>query len=239
MNPFKIAILGNRNTEYGPHSRMHSSFEYFQKSFPFIFDWVPTEEIIPLEKEKNLNYNGFVAGSGPYLDKEGILAGIRFARKNNILFLGTCSGFNYAVLEFAQDIFALEKVYHPYEKPELPEYEIFLQNLNSCSREMHPIAFFPRKNSLTEKVYGQTKVVEMSHCTYGIHTEKIEAFRKKGFKDAGADLDGEIKIMEYSPNDFHIATLFLPQFTSSLDSPNPLMQSFLEYSQMHYGKARK
>lgn len=234
MNKFKIGILGNLKETYQPHFQMNTTFSDLQDTFDFSFDWIPTESLIDGASDTLNAYDGIVAGSGPYQSKEGVINGIRYARQNNIPFLGTCSGFGYAVLEFGQSLFQLQIVHHPHEGVELKADEIFLQPLNFCGTGMHTINFRPVAGTLTDKVYDHAAMVyEESHCTYGVNTQMIRAFEKEGLVVAGTDEENEPKIMEYNRSDFFIITLFLPQLKHDLQNQHPLILAFLEASRKH------
>lgn len=226
--PFKIAILADFKPGYRPHMAMHECFEGLQDSFGFAFEWLPTELLANRADTILSNYNGIIAGSGPYQSKQGIINGIRYARLNNIPFMGTCSGFGYAVLEFGQWFFGLSDVFHPYEYPGLPPGQTFLQPLNSCPTEMVPISFTPVTGTLAADIYkNRTQVQELSHCVYGVNAAMIPDFTAAGFFPSGMDRDNETKIIEYRPNDFFIITLFLPQLNPDGNEPNQLIGRFL------------
>ncbi len=229
MNKYKVAILGNMNADYEPHYKMNKCFTEFLEKVDFSFDWVPTEALENNHAGILANYQGIVAGSGPYKSKAGVINGIRYARKNNIPFLGTCSGFGYAVLEFGQSIFSLDTVYHPYEKADLGPGETFLQQLAYCCAEMHTISFTPVKGTLTGIAYNNEAIVrEESHCVYGVNREMIDIFESEGLIVSGMDDEGEPKIMEYNRNNFFVLTLFLPQLKSGHQNPHPLLSAFFE-----------
>lgn len=229
MGEYKIGILGNFRKDYEPHYEMNNCLRKAQAAYPFDFEWIPTEQLIANATEKLAQYHGIIAGSGPYLSKEGVINGIRYARGKNVPFLGTCSGFGYAVLEFAQSLFGLQTVYHPYEDPQLPVAETFLQPLKYCSKEMQTISFKPVKGTLTDKIYDHTNLVnERSHCIYGVHTQMIAPFAQKGLIVSGRDEHGEPKIMEYTPDNFFIITLFLPQLNREYKSLHPIIGFFLQ-----------
>jgi CTP synthase (UTP-ammonia lyase) len=221
----KIAILGNINPLYEPHYSMNAFLDGLNDRFDY--NWVPTEMLADDAAQILKSYQGIIAGSGPYKSKEGVINGIRYARENNIPFLGTCSGFGYAVLEFGQSIFHLPKVYHPYERTDLEPGETFLQPLEFCSPEMHTISFKPLAGSLTNNIYNDVLLVsEESHCYYGIKNEMIAIFDENGFIVSGRSDDGEPKIMEYNKNGFFIVTLFLPQLKPGLTGTHPLLAAF-------------
>ena len=206
MSKFKIGILGNLRETYRPHQQMNTAFSDLQDAFDFSFDWIPTENLVGNASDILSHYHGIVAGSGPYQSKEGVINGIRYARENNIPFLGTCSGFGYAVLEFGQSLFQLSTVHHPYEGVELKANEIFLQPLNFCGTGMHTINFKPIAGTLTDKIYDHAAMVyEESHCAYGVNIQMIRAFEKEGLVVAGSDEENEPKIMEYNRNIFFIS----------------------------------
>jgi len=228
MSKFKVAILGNLNETYEPHYMMNKAFADFQQSIDFSFEWIPTENLADNTEGILESFQGIVAGSGPYKSKEGVINGIRFARKNNIPFIGTCSGFGYAVLEFGQSIFNLSAVYHPYEGFEMRADETFLQPLNACSAELYTINFAPVNGTLTNGIFNIEVVDEISHCAYGISSRMIDIFEREGFIVAGRDEAGEPKIMEYNRNDFFVITLFYPQMKSTLSNPHPLINAFFQ-----------
>jgi len=193
----------------------------------FEYEWVPTETIEKDAAQVLKGCHGIIAGSGPYNSKEGVINGIRYARENNIPFLGTCSGFGYAVLEFGQSIFNLAKVFHPYEGVELQPGEIFLQQLSFCSPDMHTISFKPLAGTLAGRIYGDVaQADELSHCYYGIKDEMVETFEENGFIVSGRSNDGEPKIMEYNKNRFFVITLYLPQLNLNPAQTHPLLLAF-------------
>ncbi|MFI5140589.1 MAG: hypothetical protein ACHQIM_22420 [Sphingobacteriales bacterium] len=240
MNKYNVGILGNMNESYEPHYAMNKCFSDLQENIGFSFEWVPTESLAGNAVDKLGAYQGLIAGSGPYKSKEGVINGIRYARKNNIPFLGTCSGFGYAVLEMGQSILKLDAVHHPGENAELPVAETFLQPLSICNVEMHTISFKPVSGTLTSSIYGGAKTIsEESHCTYGINRKLIPLFENEGLIVSGCDDDGEPKIMEYNRNDFFIITLFLPQLKPGLHSPHPLFAAFFKSVEQSGAKHNK
>jgi CTP synthase (UTP-ammonia lyase) len=229
MQPFTIGILGDLNETYEPYYVMTKVFRDMQQHIPFQFQWVPTESLIHDAPEALSRFQGIVAGSGPYRSKEGVINGIRYARDHNIPFLGSCSGFGYAVLEFGQAIFQLETVRHLNEDVPLAPNETFLQPLNFCSMENHITRFKARPGTITSLVYGHNEQIsELTHCSYGVHRDMIPVFAREGLVVAAEDEDGEPKIMEYNRNDYFVIVLFLPQLQSTPNHPHPLIAAFVE-----------
>ena len=67
-------------------------------------EWLPTPSLTAPGAEKVLEkFDGLWASPGsPYKSFDGMLAGIEFARRRDWPFLGTCGGFQYALIEFAR-----------------------------------------------------------------------------------------------------------------------------------------
>jgi CTP synthase (UTP-ammonia lyase) len=229
VKEIKVAIMGDMNSGYEPHYLMNKCFNDIQQLYAFSFEWIQTADLESNSADTLKNYAGIVAGSGPYKSKNGIISGIRYARTNNVPFLGTCSGFGYAVLELGQALFGLETIHHPREGIQLLGNERLLQEVKDCSVGMRTISFTPVTGTLAGQVYaGEGKVEEQSHCSYGINTQFLAEFAHAGLVVSAQDDEGEPKIMAYQPNDFFMLTLFLPQLRSSPENPHPILSSFFK-----------
>ena len=67
------------------------------------FEWVPTEEVTNASRVSANDGIWCVPGS-PYKNMEGALLAVRFARESGTPFLGTCGGFQHAVVEYARNV---------------------------------------------------------------------------------------------------------------------------------------
>jgi CTP synthase (UTP-ammonia lyase) len=85
--------------------------------------------------------------------------------------------------------------------------------------------------TLTHRAYGKAEVTEQFACNYGLNPEYREAIGSGALKVAGIDLAGDVRIVELSAHRFFIATLFLPQLSSSPDLPHPLIVAYLTAAQ--------
>lgn len=52
-------------------------------------------------------FNGIFGRPGDVNSLNGCIRGIQFARENNIPYIGTCAGFQYAVIEFARNVLGI------------------------------------------------------------------------------------------------------------------------------------
>jgi CTP synthase (UTP-ammonia lyase) len=98
----------------------------------------------------------------------------------------------------------------------------------SCSLvgESQKIRLAP--NTLTFQAYGKDTIKERFNCHYGLNEAYRNTIEKGGLKIAGVDTNGEVRIVALSNHRFYMATLFLPQFSSSPDLPHPLIVLYLK-----------
>jgi CTP synthase (UTP-ammonia lyase) len=81
--------------------------------------------------------------------------------------------------------------------------------------------------SLARRWYGKDEAAEQFRCNYGLNPEYSETLRRGELRVSGTGPDGEARIVELPGHRFYIATLFLPQLSSTPDQPHPLIVAFL------------
>jgi CTP synthase (UTP-ammonia lyase) len=82
--------------------------------------------------------------------------------------------------------------------------------------------------TLAHKVYGKLEIIEEFRCNYGLDMEFKDKISGGELKIAGVDSNGEVRMVELSDHSFFIATLFLPQLSSSVDNPHCLIVAYLK-----------
>lgn len=82
--------------------------------------------------------------------------------------------------------------------------------------------------TLARQVYGKEETVEEFRCNYGLDLEYRDKVGSGGLKIAGVDSNGEVRIVELPNHRFFIATLFLPQLSSSSNMPHPLIVAYMK-----------
>lgn len=183
--------------------------------------WIPTPS---LEESPADVCDGFhalwCAPGGPYRSMEGALNGIRFAREDEIPFLGTCGGFQHTVIEYARNVLGFPEAGHEEYDPLVPDP--FISSL-SCSPAGKTMRVEIKADSIAGTIYGVTESNEEYRCNFGISPGRRELLEEGGLRVAGVDDSGEARILELPGSVFYVATLFLPQMNSSADRPHPLV----------------
>ncbi len=93
--------------------------------------------------------------------------------------------------------------------------------------------------TLTFQAYGETKAIEHFRCNYGLNEEYRDEMTKGELKIVGVDTNGNTRIVELTNHRFFIATLFLPQLSSSPDIPHPLIMAYVKAALAFHGLQKR
>ena len=224
----KLAIIGDYDSQYKPHIATNEAITHSIIKFeiPLQYDWISTA-VIDAEFEKIISsYDGFwIAPGSPYKSMSGALKIIQHARENKIPTLGTCGGFQHMVIEFARNVMGIADAEHA-------EYDPYASNLVvnplSCSLVGETLEVeLTEPSSRTSQILGENKILEKYYCNFGLNPLYQNQLHSKGFKIVGTDKFKEARILELENHPFFIATLFVPQDNSTMESPHKLVTGFL------------
>ncbi len=183
-----------------------------------------------LISEKYLNkFNSFselwAVPATPYKDMEGVLLVIKFARENNIPFLGTCGGFQHAVIEYFRNVIEIKDAdlleSNPYtSKPVITELP--------CSMVEKNGDILLEENSSARRIFNSEKTNETYHCNFGFNVAYMEELKRSELKISGYDTNKEVRILELINHPFFIATLFQPERSALMNLNYPLIDAFVK-----------
>src|ERR1035441_10635045 len=125
----------------------------------------PTEEIVAATRVSGFSGLWCVPAS-PYRSMEGALLAIRYARESGVPFLGTCGGFQHAVIEYARNVLGWAGAEHAETAPDAARAVI---SLLECAlvETSGVVRFVP--GSRIASAYGATEVREGYRCHYGLN----------------------------------------------------------------------
>lgn len=84
-----------------------------------------------------------------------------------------------------------------------------------------------KPESVAYQAYKRLEVTERFGCSYGLNPSFQEEIEGQTLKITGADSDGAARIVEMANHPFYLATLFLPQISSTSNRPHPLIIAYL------------
>ena len=187
-------------------------------------------------KNKLSSLNGLLVAPG-FGERgiEGKIQSIRFARENNLPFLGICLGMQMAVIEFSRNV-------------------VNLQNANSTEMDIstkHPVITLMEnqidvdqkggtmrlgswkckieKNTLAKKIYKKEVIAERHRHRYELNFEYMDKLKKAGMVFSGLNPEtGLVEIIEIPNHDWFVGVQFHPEYQSTVKNPHPLFVSFVE-----------
>lgn len=166
---------------------------------------------------------------------EGKICAIRWARENNLPFLGLCYGLHMAVAEFARNVCGLPKANTTEVDPETPDPVIHLmpsqEGIERLGGTMR-LGTYPcriHEGTLAERLYKSQLAYERHRHRYEVNNEYRALLSRHGLCFSGTSPDGRlVEIIELPSHPFFIATQFHPEFKSRPNRPHPLFVGLVE-----------
>lgn len=166
---------------------------------------------------------------------EGKIQTVKYARENNIPFLGICLGMQMAVVEFARDILNIKDANSLEfdEKTKNPVIHIMesQKNITKKGGTMR-LGAYPcilKKSSLASKLYKTEEISERHRHRYEFNNEYRKEMEDNGMTISGTSPDGElVEITEIKNHPYFIASQFHPELKSRPDKPHPLFVGLLK-----------
>ncbi|WP_299996400.1 CTP synthase [uncultured Cedecea sp.] len=162
--------------------------------------------------------------ASPYQSEQGALSAIRYARESLRPFLGTCGGFQHAILEYARNVMGWQDAGHAETST---EGRMVISPL-TCSLVEKSDTIILKDNSVTAMAYGETRIHEGYHCNYGIDTLFASELNTSPLTPVGWDQQGDIRAVELTGHPFFVATLFQHERRALNGQPSPLVDAFLK-----------
>jgi CTP synthase (UTP-ammonia lyase) len=154
---------------------------------------------------------------------EGALRTIRFARERNIPFLGTCGGFQHALIEYCRSVLALAGADHAESNPSA---SFALITPLSCPLRETAARIHLRPGSRAAAIYGRPETIETFNCGYGLSPEHQPLFSNGALRISGVADDGSVRIVELQDHAFFLAALFQPERSAERNHSHPLIVAF-------------
>ncbi len=181
---------------------------------------------------------------------EGKLTAVRYARENNVPYLGICLGMQTAVIEFARNVLHLDganstefdrKTPHPViglitewvdseGKIETRDESADLGGtMRLGAQECHL-----EKDSKVAEIYGNSLIVERHRHRYEFNNTYIDQMRKAGLRIGGWSSDDTlVEVVENVNHPWFVACQFHPEFTSTPRDGHPLFSSYIQAALAH------
>ncbi len=199
--------------------------------------WIEAED---LEKNGTKLLEGIdgiiVPGGFGARGTEGKMMAARYARENDIPFLGICFGFQLTVVEFARNVLGLKGAHSTEIDPQAPHPVVDLmpeqRGLDKLGGTMrlgaYPVKIKP--GTLARELYGKDLIYERHRHRWEVNPEYIEKFEEAGlvFSGIAGDDERRMEILELPEKSYFIATQFHPEFKSRPMNPAPVFRGLVK-----------
>ena len=160
---------------------------------------------------------------------EGKISACRYARENNIPFLGICLGMQIAVIEFARNVCGLENAHSgefddttPHRVIDIMPDQVGMAGSGGTMR----LGAYPCKitcGTLLNKLYGTDAIRERHRHRFEFNNRYLKQLKNKGLVICGTSPDGHlVESVELPANGFFVGVQFHPEFKSRPNRPHPL-----------------
>ena len=175
---------------------------------------------------------------------EGMIAACRYARENDIPYLGICLGMQVSVIEFARDVAGLADATSGETGEGSKVIDLMPDQLGKEKGGTMRLGAYPckvREGTLLHRIYGEDLISERHRHRYEFNNDYRDLLESKGLVISGTSPDDRIvETVEVPGNLFHFGAQFHPEFTSRPNRPNPVFNAFVaaanKYAHAHKHK---
>ena len=232
----------------GKYVELHDSYKSITEAFihagsthetKINVRWIHSEELEVGSVEKQLKgVDGILVAPG-FGERgiEGKIDAVKYARENNIPFLGICLGMQMAVIEFARNVLGLKDANSTEMNEETPNPVI---NLMEEQKEITNMGGTMRlgawdcelvKDSKTYNAYKNTLISERHRHRYEFNSDYKEQIEAAGMLATGVNpKTGLVEVVEIPSHPWFVGVQYHPEYKSTVLNPHPLFLSFIEAS---------
>lgn len=247
----KVAIAGKYTKLSDAYISVVESLKHagYAKNAQVEIKWINSEECVDYNKAKEMlaDVDGLVVPGGFGIRGiEGKLNVIRYARENNLPFLGLCLGMQCAVIEYARNVVGLKDANSMEfdENTAYPVIDLMLEQKNvegyGGTMRLGQYECHIKKGTKAEEAYGTDVIWERHRHRYEVNNEFRKQIADAGLVFSGLSPDGMLcEMVEIPQNDWFVACQFHPEFKSRPEHPHPLFAGLINAANDRVDKKNK
>ncbi|XMB71617.1 CTP synthase [Mycoplasmatota bacterium WC30] len=235
----KIALVGKYVTLHDAYLSVYEALKHagYKNDVEIEIEWINSSLVTDETAEKILGKCDGILVPGGFGPRgiDGKIAAIKYARTNNIPFLGLCLGMQLSVIEFARNVCGLEYTNSTeFESDTIYNVIDFLEDqyqgidmggtlrlgLYNCDL---------KDDTIAKEAYGKSRIQERHRHRYEFNNKFMKIFKENGMIFSGINPEQNLaEIIELKEHPFFIATQFHPEFLSRPDKPHPIFSKYIE-----------
>ncbi|MBE6177879.1 MAG: CTP synthase [Rikenellaceae bacterium] len=177
---------------------------------------------------------------------EGKIEAVRYAREQGVPFLGICLGMQCAVIEFARNVLGLTDAatYEMNNQTKNPVIDTMSEQkgatVKGSTTRLGGYVCTLQPDSKAAAAYGITSVIERHFHHNEFNLDYREQFEAAGMKAVGVNPEtGLVEVVEVAEHPWFVATMFHPEYKSTVLQPSPLFTAFVKASIEHDEASKK
>ena len=174
---------------------------------------------------------------------EGKIDAVRYARENNLPYLGICLGMQMAVIEFSRNVLGLKNANSTEMNPgtSFPVIDLMdaQKNITDKGGTMRLGSWKCNlvKESIAGETYDHITIEERHRHRYEYNNEYRSQLEAAGLKTSGINPDtGLVEIIEIENHPWFVGVQYHPEYKSTVANPHPLFVSFVNAANEHLKK---
>ena len=222
----KIALIGDRSDEVTAHRAIPLALgiEADARSMQVAFDWLGTATLT--DPAVLAGYDaGWVVPASPYASFDNALGAIRYLREHDLPFLGTCGGYQHALVEYARNVLGHAQAGITEIDPDCP---MPLVSSLVCALIDQEDPVLPEPEGLIAQLCGSGALSETYRCSFGLNPEFEGVFDGSDLSVAARDPDGAVRAMSLGGHRFFLGCAFQPERAALAGKRHPIVQGFVD-----------
>lgn len=235
MQSVDIAIVGD--FDRSKHSHWATEAALFHAAaklrITVLPRWVSTPEVEADAEAALRRADGIWGAPGsPFESAKGMLQAITYARCHNKPYLGTCAGFQYALIELTRSLLDMPDADSAENHPSSGQVVITPVQCEAPRRAVPRLLGRSRVSiepgSLLAALCRAGQLDAEFFCSYEVNAAFEARWQDAGVRFCARGDGGEPRALELPTHRFFLATLFQPQLSTSLQEPHPIVTGFLQ-----------
>ncbi|AEV29611.1 CTP synthase [Sphaerochaeta pleomorpha str. Grapes] len=237
----KIALVGKYIQLHDAYLSVMEALKHagWENESQVAIKWVDSESVTPDTVSMLLADVQGILVPGGFGDRgiEGKIEAARFARENNIPYLGICLGMQIAVIEFARNILHMEdansREFNKKSKHTvidlMPDQKGNIPKGGTMRLGSYPCAI--ADGTLMQKAYKQEAIDERHRHRYEFNNEYRTEMTEAGLIISGTSPDGNlVEAVELKDHPFYLGVQYHPEFKSRPNRAHPVFREFITAS---------
>jgi CTP synthase len=243
-NTVEIGLIGKYVELHDAYKSISEAFIHAgaQNEVKVNIHWIHSEELTVENVPALLkNLNGILVAPG-FGERgiEGKIEAVRFARENNIPFLGICLGMQMAVIEYSRNVLGLVSANSTemnsntlYPVIDLMEEQKSITDYGGTMR-LGAWDCILKEGSKVRNIYRKEHISERHRHRYEFNNDFLERIEKAGMIATGKNPKTNlVEVIEIPKHPWFVGVQYHPEYKSTVLNPHPLFVDFVKAALNH------